>query len=334
MDKEVPTRVVSVNVDNIIPDPDNLREHFDEEDIRTLADNILEQGQIDPIQIFERDGGAYQIFDGERRWRACQLAGIQTMTAIVISKPSQEELISKRVSRAMQSRSLTPQEEVRALETALNALGVGSKPEEWGRVARRLGLSPQLLRDRMRIPHLTEVVRRQFEERELDLSSAQALGRIENPKRQEEVAQFIKENQLHTRFVGTKFIEKLMQHPDTPVLEVYTIAQSELREPGRISHKPPKEEILADRLEDILADLRRASTWLEASGREGLLAQLMEQGDSIGLTRLVEEIQRLLAMCNAFLKHATEKERSSDIESPKELPEGGYSSVNDNGNSE
>lgn len=49
---------------------------------------------------------------------------------------------------------------------------------------------------------------------------------------EEEVAQFIKENQLHTRFVGTKFIEKLIQHPDTPVLEVYTIAQSELREPG------------------------------------------------------------------------------------------------------
>jgi ParB family chromosome partitioning protein len=323
MDKEAPAQVVSVNVDNIIPDPDNLREHFDEEDIRTLADNILEHGQMDPIQVFEHDGGVYQIFDGERRWRACHQAGIKTMSAIVILKPSQEELISKRVSRAMQSRSLTPQEEVRALETALNALGVGSKPEEWSRVARKLGLSPQLLRDRMRIPHLTEVVRQQFEERELDLSAAQALGRIENPNRQEEVAQFIKENQLHTRFVGTKFIEKLMQYPDTPVLEVYTIAQSELREPGRVSHKPQKEEILADRLEDILADLRRAGTWLEASGKEGLLEQLMDRNDRMGLTRLVEEVQRLIAMCRAVLKHATEKERSADVESPKELPEAG-----------
>jgi len=322
MDKEVPTRVVSVDVNNIIPDPDNLREHFDEEDLRTLADNILEHGQMDPIQVFERDGGAYQIFDGERRWRACQLAGIQTMTAIVIPKPSQEELISKRVSRAMQSRSLTPQEEVRALETALNALGVGSKPEEWGKVARKLGLSPQLLRDRMRIPRLTEVVRQQFEERELDLSAAQALGRIENSKRQEEIAQFIKENQLHTRFVGTKFIEKLMQYPDTPVLEVYTIAQSELREPGRVSHKPQKEEILVDRLEDILADLRRAGTWLEASGREGLLEQLMDRNDRIGLTRLVEEVQRLMAMCRAFLKSIPRTEHSVYIESPMELPEG------------
>jgi len=60
----------------------------------------------------------------------------------------------------------------------------------------------------------------------------------------------------------------------------------------------------------------------------------MERRDDIGLTRLVEEIQRLLAMCKAFLKHAAEKERSSDVESPKELTEGSHSSTNDNGNSE
>ena len=323
MERKVLTEIISIDVDKIVPDPDNLREYFDEEDIRTLADNILEQGQMDPIQVFEGDGETYQIFDGERRWRACQLASIQTITAIVIPKPSQEELISKRVSRAMQSRSLTPQEEVRALEAALGALGVSSEPDEWSRVAKKLGLSPQLLRDRMRIPRLTEPVRQKFEEGELDLSAAQALGRLEDPKRQEEVAHFIKENQLHTRFVGTKFIEKLVQYPDKPVLEVYTIAQSELRGAGRISYKPQKEEILADRLEDILADLRRAGTWLEASGREGLLVQLLERQDSIGLTRLVEEIQRLLAMCRAFLKHATENERSANVESPKELPETG-----------
>jgi ParB/RepB/Spo0J family partition protein len=326
MERKVMSELVTIDANKIVPDPDNLREHFDEEDIRTLADNILEQGQIDPIQVFERNDGMYQIFDGERRWRACRLAGIQTMTAILIPNPPQEELISKRVSRAMQSRSLTPQEEVNALETALRALGVDSKPDEWSRVARKLGLSPQLLRDRMRISRLTEPVRRKFEGGELDLSAAQALGRLEDPKRQEEVAHFIKENQLHTRFVGTKFIEKLVQYPDKPVLEVYTIAQSELRGGGRISYKPQKEEVLADRLEDILADLRRAGTWLEASGREGLLAQLMERSDSLGLTRLVEEIQRLLAMCNAFLKHAIEKERSADVESPKELPEAGTQS--------
>lgn len=321
MKEEVTTKIEKIEIDKITPDPENLRENFDEEDIKALADNILEHGQMDPIQVFKQDDSKYQIFDGERRWRASKLANIRTIDAIIIPKPSKEEFIFKRVSRAMQSRSLTPQEEVYALEDALNNLGIISKSDEWSKTARKLGLPPQLLRDRMRIARLSKQVRRKFEDGELDLSAAQAIGRIENQKRQEEVASFIKDNQLHTRFVGTKFIEKLMQYPERPILEVYTIAQSELREPGKISHKLQKDEILADRLEDILADLRRAGTWMESSGREGLMEQLAERNDRLGITRVIEEVQRLIAMCSAFLKHS-QKEHSEDTNSPKELPEG------------
>jgi ParB/RepB/Spo0J family partition protein len=299
--------IVTIDVDKIGPDPKNLRLHFDEEDIRTLADNILEQGQMDPIQVFEREGGRYQIFDGERRWRAFKLAGLNTIAAIVIPEPSQQELVAKRVSRAMQSRSLTPQEEVRALEAALQVLGVRSQQDEWTRTAKKLGVAPQLLRDRMRVARLTESVRQQFEDGNLDLSAAQAVGRLDDPKRQEDVTRFIKENQLHTRFVGTKFIEKLIEYPDKPIIEVYTIALSELRDPDHVpSHRPQKHEIMADRLEYLLADLRRAGTWLEASGREGLVSQLIERNDEMGLRRLGEEVQRLAAMCRAFLKHTAE----------------------------
>jgi len=321
MQEEVTTRIEKIETDKIIPDPENLRVDFNEEDIKALADNILEHGQMDPIQVFKRDDNKYQIFDGERRWRASNLANIQKIDAIIIPKPSKEEFILKRISRAMQSRSLTPQEEVCALEDAFNNLGIISKPDEWSKAARKLGLPPQLLRDRMRIARLSKQVRNKFEDGELDLSAAQAIGRIENQKRQEGVASFIKENQLHTRFVGTKFIEKLLQYPERPIIEVYTIAQSELRDPKKISHKIQKDEILADRLEDILADLRRAEMWMESSGREGLMEQLMERNDRLGITRVVEEVQRLIAMCSAFLKHS-QKEHSEDANRLKELSEG------------
>jgi ParB family chromosome partitioning protein len=309
MRQDAVAQVIALEVDKIIPDPDNLRQEFDQVDIRALADNILEHGQMDSIQVFALRDGRYQIFDGERRWRACLIAGLRTIKAIVITKPPEQELMYKRVSRAMQSRSLTPQEEVRALENALAELGVASKPEEWGKVAKKLGVPAQLLRDRMKITRLPQAVRQQFEREELDLSAAQALGRLEDQKRQQEVAAFIKENQLHTRFVGTKFIEKLVEHPDKPVLEVYTIALSEQRNPTKVSRKETEQEILADRLEDMLADLRRTNTWLETAGRERLLTQLAERSDTMGQQRLVEEVQRLLAMCRAFLKHAENSKR-------------------------
>lgn len=319
MNERIETKVIDIPLEKMIPDPENLRENFDIEDLKALSENIIENGQMDPIQVFNIHEDKYQIFDGERRWRAFKLTNLKSIAAIVIQKPTQEEFIFKRVSRAMQSRSLTPQEEVRALENALEALGIKSKTDEWGKTAKKLGLPPQLLRDRMRITKLTKNIRNEFEMGDLDLSAAQAIGRIEGQKRQEEVTTFIKENQLHTRFVGTKFIEKLLQYPDSPILEVYTIAQSELRDPTRISHKVKKDEMFVDRFEDMLADLRRSITWIEASGREGLLVQLSERNDLQGIRRLVDEIQRLDAMCRALLKHIQKDYSEPSDESIKQL---------------
>jgi ParB family chromosome partitioning protein len=297
-------RVVTLDLSSVVPDPENLRQHFDEQDLRALGDNIIEHGQMDPIQVFHLASRRYQIFDGERRWRASALVGRQTIKALIIEKPVDQELTLKRVSRAMQSRSLTPQEEVQALETALKSLGVAERPEEWGKAAKQLGLPIQLLRDRMRITRLAEPVRRHFEEGDLDLAAAQALGRLQDPKRQEEVRVYIEKNQLNTRFVGTKFIEKLVKHPDKSIPEVFTIALSEQRDPSRGVRRASPDETLADRLEDILADMRRTCSWLETAGREDLLGQLAERLDTMGRQRMVNEVQRLFGMCRAFMKYA------------------------------
>lgn len=64
------------------------------------------------------------------------------------------------------------------------------------------------------------------------------------------------------------------------------------------------EKILADRLEDILASMRRTATWLEAIGREDLLGQLAERFDTMGRQRLIEHVCRLMEMSKAFLKYA------------------------------
>ena len=301
MDTNGATNVIKVPISKITPDPANLREYFEDNDIETLGQNLLEHGQLDPIQVFERDDGNYDLYDGERRWRGAKQVGLKALNAIVVARPSPADLVCKKVSRALQTRNLTPQEEVDALEKALSALNVHDRPDQWSGVAKRLGISQQLLRDRMRITQLADPVRSEFETGQLDLSAAQALGRLDDKARQVEVAEFIDKNQLHTRFVGTKFIEKLVKHPDEPVEEVYTIAQSELRTGTPVSKTSTVPELLAGRLEDMLADLRRSETWLEAAGREGLLNQLSGKGDSRGRTRLVEGIGRLGAMCRSFL---------------------------------
>ena len=190
MTTEATIRLVPLT--QVVPDSANLREYFEQDDIEALGRNLLEQGQLDPVQVFERGDGTYDLYDGERRWRAAQLVGIDTLQAIVVERPSPEDLICKKVSRALQTRNLTPQEELAAIQSALEALGVQSQPNEWTKAARRLGIPIGLLRDRMKLTKLAEPVRREFEKGDLDLSAAQAIGRIEDKNRQQEVAKFVR----------------------------------------------------------------------------------------------------------------------------------------------
>lgn len=81
-------------------------------------------------------------------------------TAIVVPRPSPADLLCKKVSRALQTRNLSPKKKVTAMQAALDALGVREQPKEWIKVARRLGIPPALLRDRcaLRIWHSRSIV--------------------------------------------------------------------------------------------------------------------------------------------------------------------------------
>ena len=310
-----------VPLTQLVPDPANLREHFDQEDIESLGRNLLEQGQLDPIQVFERGDGTFDLYDGERRWRAAQLVGLDSLQAIVVERPSPEDLICKKVSRALQTRNLTPQEELAALQSALEALGTQSKPGEWTTAARRLGIPVGLLRDRMKLTRLAEPVRQEFEKGDLDLSAAQAIGRIEDKNRQQEVAKFVQENNLNTRFVGTKFIKHLTQNPTTSVMEAYTSALAEERGMPSIS-RSRDDQTLTNRLNEMLADLRRSVTQLEGAGREDWVSQLIERGHAGDLERLIEGVGRLGAICQSFMKYA---QSSKPANMPMQLHEGSTS---------
>src|SRR5690349_7799275 len=117
-------QIIDLPVSSIQPDPENLRKVFNEEDLHALAENISEHGQLDPVQVFERNPGTYDLWDGERRWPAAQLIKLPTLRAIVVPRPSDVDLLCKKISRFMQTKTLSKPEEVRALEQGLEALGV------------------------------------------------------------------------------------------------------------------------------------------------------------------------------------------------------------------
>lgn len=73
---------ISVPIDAVCPDPKQPRKYFRESALKALATSIKKTGQRQPITVRQRSAGSmpcYEIIDGERRWRACKLAGIPSV---------------------------------------------------------------------------------------------------------------------------------------------------------------------------------------------------------------------------------------------------------------
>lgn len=80
-----------IKIDEISPDPDQPRRHFDELALAELAVSIREHGIIQPIIVAPKDG-AYQIVAGERRYRAALQAGLDKVPALVRTLSNQHKL--------------------------------------------------------------------------------------------------------------------------------------------------------------------------------------------------------------------------------------------------
>jgi ParB family transcriptional regulator, chromosome partitioning protein len=115
------------------------REWFDEEKLRELADSIRERGILQPIRVrpdrrSHLDPGGYLITVGERRFLAAQLAGLQTVPAIIHDVDETQALLDA-LNENIQRQDLTPDEENEAIRR-LRERGLQDKE-----IARRLGVS-------------------------------------------------------------------------------------------------------------------------------------------------------------------------------------------------
>src|SRR6185503_7601656 len=74
--RDIPVGLVS-------PNPQQPRRRFDQASLDGLASSLRERGVLQPILVRPVPGGTYELVAGERRWRAAQLAGLETVPALV-----------------------------------------------------------------------------------------------------------------------------------------------------------------------------------------------------------------------------------------------------------
>jgi ParB family transcriptional regulator, chromosome partitioning protein len=177
--------VALIPLAKIGPDPDQPREEFDPEALQRLADSLRERGQLQPIRVRWDEGrGQYVIVCGERRWRAAEMAGLPTMSCIIMEgaiEPS--ELLALQLIENCVREDLKPIEQAKAFRTLMDRNGWSTRD-----LAAKLAIvQPQIVRT-LALLDLPDTIQEKVEQGALAPATAYEISKVEDPAAQAELA--------------------------------------------------------------------------------------------------------------------------------------------------
>ena len=161
------------------PNPDQPRGHFDEESLKELAESIRQQGVIQPILAEQSGDGEYLIIAGERRWRAGQIAGLDSVPVLVRDLTVEQKLEIALVEN-IQREDLSAMEEARAYHHLMDALGLSQQE-----VADKVGKKRSTVANSLRLLKLPDSMKDAVEQGDVSAGHARALLSVTNPADQE-----------------------------------------------------------------------------------------------------------------------------------------------------
>lgn len=184
-----------IAIDQIAPNPNQPRREFDEEALQELANSIREIGIIQPITLRQMEDGKYQIIAGERRWRASQLAGMQTIPAY-IRTVKDETVMEMALVENIQREDLNAIEIALAYEHLMETTGMTQE-----KISIRVGKSRTAVTNYMRLLKLPAQVQMALKNKEIDMGHARALLSIDSPSAQIKLFKEIQKNGYSVRKV-------------------------------------------------------------------------------------------------------------------------------------
>ncbi len=228
LDNETEGELIYAPIAKVEPRAEQPRSRFDDEALQELADSIAQYGLIQPITVRRREGGFYQIIAGERRWRACRIAGLVEVPVRVI-EADDRRVAELALVENLQREDLNPIEE---------ALGYKSLIEEYGltqeEASKSVGRSRPAIANAMRLLSLSRDVLPLVESGTLSAGHARALLPISDDKEQLKAAKAVIDGGLSVRKTEqlvSKTLKKLAEQPEekigTDVLMVDYIAETE-----------------------------------------------------------------------------------------------------------
>jgi ParB family transcriptional regulator, chromosome partitioning protein len=191
-DKPAVTEGLKLNLDCLQPGKYQPRSEIEETSLAELATSIKQQGLLQPLVVREIAEGRYEIIAGERRWRACQLAGLSEVP-VLLRQVDDETAMAIALVENLQREDLNALDQARAMSRLSHEFGLTHQ-----QVADLVSKSRTAVTNYLRLLSLNADVQRLLEHGDLDMGHARALLML-NEAMQSEVAQLVVAKNLSVR---------------------------------------------------------------------------------------------------------------------------------------
>lgn len=182
-------------INEIIPNRDQPRKTFDEAALEELAESIKQHGVLQPLLVRPIPSGGYQLVAGERRWRACRMAGLNKVP-VVIKELTDTETMEIAIIENLQREDLNPIEEAEGLQALIDKCGYTQEE-----VAASVGKSRPAIANSLRLLRLPQEVRDMAKNGEISAGHARALLAFDNDAMMLEAAKNIVSKKMTVRDV-------------------------------------------------------------------------------------------------------------------------------------
>ncbi len=264
------TYLEELPVESIVPNPRQPRQAFDEDALAELAASIEAVGLLQPVVVRRTMRGQYELIMGERRWRACLLAGIDVIPAIV-RETSDDDLLRDALIENLHREQLNPLEEAAAYQQLLDDFAATHDE-----LARRVGRSRPHISNTIRLLNLPPMVQKRVAAGVLSAGHARALLGVEDPVAQEQLAHRIVAEGLSVRAVE----------------EIVALGARPAKSPRGPAAKAPVAPGLKD-LADRLSDIFETRVKVELGQRKGKI--VVEFASLDDLERIVRSMSPTLS---------------------------------------
>ena len=187
--------ISEIEVARIYANPDQPRRTFDEEALQELADSIREHGVISPITLRENGDGRYMIIAGERRFRACKIAGLERIPAY-IRTAKDEQVMEWALIENIQREDLDAIEIALAYQRLMDDYNLTQE-----RMSERVGKKRATVANYLRLLKLPAEIQMGIKEKKIEMGHARAILASPSAERQLALYQRILKEGLSVRKV-------------------------------------------------------------------------------------------------------------------------------------